>query len=169
MANKRDSVRLAWGVFLLLMIFQSVFAQSRLETIPKDKEAYMKAYISYPTEKEALRWVETQGRNFIYVGKEELFPGLAKALKGKGLKVYVDAKTKSLPWLDKAGVRYTLVTMPGEMAGGGKGVLIAPDAYVLGWNAEEKRFVLVTAKEVANILYRMFTVYEAFAVAREEK
>ena len=136
---------------------------------PKDREAYIKAYVSYPTEKEALRWVETQGKDFIYVGKDELFSGLGKALKGKKVKVYVDQGVRSIPWLEKAGVRYTLVVMPGEMTKEGRGVLVALNGYVLGWDKEGKRFVLVTQKDVANILHRMFNAYEAFAIKKEEK
>lgn len=147
----------------VLMLVFSGFGVLAQEAPPKSKEEYLKAYVQSLTPEEAARWVRTQGKNFIYVGANELFPGLGPLLKGRDLKVYVGEGVQTIAWLDRAGVRYTLFRFPGNLASN-EGVLVALDGYVLGVDRERKgRYLLVKQKDVANVLYRMFTAYEAFA------
>lgn len=150
-----------WSVVLVSALFVSgAWAQG---VPPRTAEEYLKAYVQSLTPQEAARWVSTQGNNFIYVGANELFPGLGPLLRGRDLKVYVGEETQTVAWLDRAGVRYTLFRFPGTLASN-EGLLVALDGYVLGVDREQRgRFVLVKHKEVANILYRMFAAYEAFA------
>lgn len=155
--------RALWAFLALGLCFPQGGWVSAQQTPPKTKEEYLKTYVQSLSPEEAARWVKSQGANFIYIGTDELFPGLGPLLKGRSLKVYVGEGTQGVPWLDRAGVRYTLVQFPGKLSSE-EGVLVALDGYVLGVDREKKgRYSLVKHKDVANILYRMFTVYEAFA------
>lgn len=145
-----------WGVlFLSLAWGQGV-------TLPAvSAEEYMKRYVSYPNPTEAQRWVKTQGKSFLYVGTKELFPGLGQALRGKTVRVYAPRGTRTISWLDRASVSYTLVVMPGEMAGD-QGVLLSLEGYMMGLDSNG-RVMLLTNKEVVAVVARIFQVYEPFA------
>ena len=154
------------SLLLALLAFLPLsFAQGGLTEA--ERKEFFERYVRYLTPAEAKRWVETQGVSFLYVGEKELCPGLGESLRGKQVKVYAGTRTQSLPWLDRAGVRYALFRMPGELLAQ-DAVLIAKEAYILGAERDSKgkptgRYVLVTYKEAANVLYRIFEAYEAFA------
>lgn len=151
------------ATFLTLALLGGIFAPGLGQSnLPKTKEEFVKAYVRYLSQEEASRWVKTQGKNFVYIGSKELFPGLGALLKGREVKVFVGEGVREIPWLEKAGVRYSLVSFPGQMFGE-DGLLLALEGYLLGREKEKpQRLVLVPHKEVAGVLYRMFSAYEAF-------
>ncbi len=160
-----------WSVFLLagLLLAGVALAQDRGQggQAEAQRAEFLRKYVRQLTAQEARKWVASQGTHFLYVGKDEMFPGLGEALRGKEVKVYGEETTATVPWLDRSGVRYTLYRMPGRLTVQGS-VLVALESYVLGPERDAKgrptgKFTLITYKEVANVLYRVFSAYEAFA------
>jgi hypothetical protein len=144
-----------------------VFAQSDGREVERQRREFLNRYVRYLNAEEARKWVASQGTSVLYVGEREMFPGLGASLKGKQVKVYASEGVRTIPWLDRAGVRYVLFQMPGRVLAA-SGVLIAPENYLLGPETDKQgkptgRFTLVTYKEAANVIYRTLVVYEAFA------
>lgn len=163
----REHLARAMGSVLVLglLALQGALGASPSTSLPpaKTQEEIRRNLLRSLDATEAFRWVSTQGESAIYVGRQELFPGLGKALKGKKLKVYVGEGEARVPWLDAAGVRYSIFVMPGKPASE-EGVLIAPGSYMLGRDPDRKgKFLLVLSKDVAAIMARVFAAYEAFA------
>ncbi len=145
------------------------FAQGNEGEVEKQRREFLNRYVRYLNAEEARKWVASQGTSILYVGEREMFPGLGASLKGKQVKIYASEGVRTIPWLDKAGVKYVLFEMPGKLTVD-SGVLIAPENYLLGPEIDKEgkptgRFTLVTYKEAANVIYRTLVVYEAFAKA----
>lgn len=92
------------ATFLTLALLGGIFAPGLGQSnLPKTKEEFVKAYVRYLSQEEASRWVKTQGKNFVYIGSKELFPGLGALLKGREVKVFVGEGVREIPWLEKSG------------------------------------------------------------------
>jgi hypothetical protein len=152
-----------WGA----LFAHTAFAQSGGGEVERQRREFLNRYVRYLNAEEARKWVASQGTSVLYVGEREMFPGLGASLKGKQVKVYASEGVRTIPWLDRAGVRYVLFQMPGRVLAD-SGVLVAPENYLLGPEVDKQgkptgRFTLVTYKEAANVIYRTLVVYEAFA------
>jgi hypothetical protein len=160
--------RLFAVVALLGALFgHPAFAQGGGGDLERQRQEFLNRYVRYLSAEEARKWVASQGTSVLYLGEREMFPGLGASLKGKQVKVYASEGVRTIPWLDRVGVRYVLFQMPGRVLAE-SGVLIAPENYLLGPETDKEgrptgRFTLVTYKEAANVIYRTLVVYEAFA------
>jgi hypothetical protein len=143
------------------------FAQGDGGEVERQRREFLNRYVRYLNAEEARKWVASQGTSVLYLGEREMFPGLGASLKGKEVKIYASEGVRTIPWLDRAGVKYALFQMPGKVLAD-NGILIAPENYLLGPEMDKQgkptgRFTLVTYKEAANVIYRTLVVYEAFA------
>jgi len=160
------------GLFVVVALWGALsghqaFAQGNGGDVERQRQEFLNRYVRYLSAEEARKWVASQGTSVLYVGEREMFPGLGASLKGKQVKIYASEGVRTIPWLDKAGVKYVLFQMPGKVLAD-SGILIAPENYLLGPETDKQgkptgRFTLVTYKEAANVIYRTLVVYEAFA------
>lgn len=135
-----------------------------------NRERIIQQYLRTITQEEASRWVASQGKTLLYMGKEEMFPEIGKLMKGRKLEVIVDRSIKNgIPWLDKYNVKYTAYVMPGTLTNSGT-LLLAPGEYILGPSKEKKGYyTLLLHKETAAVMYRILKAYTGLAEKKIEK
>jgi len=152
---------LALSLFVLL----SAFAQNT----PTSRELAEAGYREIKRPEEVLRYVSSQGTSILYLGTRELVSGLGGALKGKQVTVVVPETVKAVPWMDKAGVRYTLKTLPGNNDFS-EPLLLARQAYLLSYDSKRKLWILLENKEAAEAVARILDFYlEMAEVVKKRK
>jgi hypothetical protein len=154
------------GLLLALGLF--VFSLALAERTPTSRELAEAGYREIRRSEEVLRYVSSQGTSILYLGTRELVPGLGGALKGKQVTVIVPETVKAVPWMDRAGVRYTLRTLPGN-GDFSESLLVARQAYLLSYDSKRKLWVLLENKEAAEAVARILDFYLEMAEAVKRK
>ena len=139
-----------------LSLFALFFASA--EKPPTPQELVEAGYREIKRPEEVLRYVSSQGTSILYLGTRELVPGLGGALKGKQVTVIVPENVKAVPWMDRAGVRYTLKSLPGNNDFS-EPLLLARQAYLLSYDSKRKLWILLENKEAAEAVGRILDFY----------
>ncbi len=144
------------GLFCALGLFTLFFAFA--QTAPTPQELARAGYREIKRPEEVLRYVSSQGTTILYLGTRELVPGLGGALKGKQVTVVVPETVKAIPWMDRAGVRYALKTLPGN-EDFSEPLLLARQAYLLSYDPKRRLWILLENKEAAEAVGRILDFY----------
>jgi hypothetical protein len=150
----------ALGLFALSLAFA--------QKTPTPQELAKAGYRELKSPEEVLRYVSSQGTSILYLGTRELVPGLGGALKGKQVTVVVPESVKAVPWMDKAGVRYVLKTLPGNNDFS-ESLLVARQAYLLSYDSKRKLWILLENKEAAEAVARILDFYLEMAEVVKQK
>jgi hypothetical protein len=154
------------GLLLTLGLF--VFSLALAEKAPTSRELAEAGYREIKRPEEVLRYVSSQGTSILYLGTRELVPGLGGALKGKRVTVVVPETVKAVPWMDKAGVRYVLKTLPGNNDFS-ESLLVARQGYLLSYDSKRKLWILLENKEAAEAVGRILDFYLEMAEVVKQK
>ncbi len=155
------------GLLLVLSLF--ALPLTFAEKAPTPQELAEAGYREIKRPEEVLRYVSSQGTSILYLGTRELVPGLGGALKGKQVTVIVPETVKAVPWMDKAGVRYVLKTLPGNNDFS-ESLLLARQAYLLSYDSKRKLWILLENKEAAQAVARILDFYlEMAEVVKKRK
>lgn len=154
------------GLLLTLGLFVLFLALA--QKTPTPGELAEAGYREIKKPEEVLRYVSSQGTSVLYLGTRELVPGLGGALKGKQVTVVVPETVRSVPWMDKAGVRYVLKRLPGDNDFS-ESLLVARRSYLLSYDSKRKLWILLENKEAAEAVGRILDFYLEMAEVVKQK